>query len=65
MKYLVILLIVKLFSGGVCIGTWQAEKVTYPYQGAGYVSFTDTETNNLIKIRGTFIVEKIWNKLLK
>lgn len=58
MLYISLLLLVRLYSGGVCIGEWKTEKVKYEYAGAGFISFIDKDTQHVIKLRGTFIVEE-------
>lgn len=53
--YFVLLITVRLYSGGVCVGEWETRRTS----SNGYtetVWFTDCNTNNKIKIAGAFTI---------
>lgn len=51
----VLLLTVKLYSGGVCIDTWKTDRVSYGLY-ENYAYFRDVNRGEKITIAGTFTV---------
>lgn len=57
-KIMALLIIVKLFSGGVCVGTWETDKTAVIAYSA-VIKFKDNKTGNKITLAGTWCAEKI------
>ena len=48
--------VVRLYSGGVCVATWETDNVDYLREK---IAFVDTATDHNIRMSGTYTVERI------
>lgn len=52
----VLFVVVRLYSGGVCVATWETDNVDYLRER---IAFVDNVTDRNIRVSGTFTVERV------
>ena len=61
---LLLLFVVRLYSGGVCVEEWETDYVLY--LGAGTrVAFVDNATDHSMQVHGSYTVETVNEKPVK